>query len=77
MRVLPVGSSVCVGRALGAIDVDWGGVAVTDVDVLAPSVESHLEEYEHWFNNVVFARSSSFLRTRCIRSNHAMNAISA
>jgi len=58
MRVFPDGLTIVLGGPLGTIDVDWGGIAVTDIDILAPSVEEHLEEYGHWFNNDVFENHS-------------------
>ena len=56
MRVYPTGASTTVGRELGTVDVDWGGIAITDVDVLAPSVNDHMDEYSRWFDQDVFGK---------------------
>jgi hypothetical protein len=53
MRVRPHGATPALGASAGAITVDLGGIAVTDVDILASFVEEHQEEYVEWMEGVV------------------------
>jgi hypothetical protein len=55
MRVLPKGVSATLGEAAGCISVDLGGIAIADIDVLAPSVEEHADEYENWIKDLLFS----------------------
>jgi hypothetical protein len=58
-RVRPQGSTPALGPAAGAIGVDFGGVAITDVDILASFVEEHEDEYVEWMESVFTAKSAT------------------
>jgi hypothetical protein len=59
MRVRPQATSVTLGDAAGDISVDLGGVAVADIDILAPSVDEHMDEYEDWIDDALFDESAT------------------
>ncbi len=59
MRVRPQNTSVTLGTSAGAIGVDIGGIAITDVDILASSVEEHEGEYEEWIEDALFGKSAT------------------
>lgn len=56
MRVRPKSAEVTLGPSAGAIRVDAGGIAITDVDVFAPSVEDHEDKYKKWIEDVLFGK---------------------
>lgn len=59
MRVRPPARSVALGPQAGAIGLDIGGIAITDVDIVASFVEEHEEEYVSWMEEAMFAKAAT------------------
>ena len=59
MRVWPHATNVTLGDAAGDISVELGGVAITDIDILAPSVDEHMDEHEDWIDDALFNESAT------------------
>jgi hypothetical protein len=58
MRVRPQDTAVTLGTSAGAIGVDLGGMAITDVDVLASSVEEHEDHYQAWIEKILYGAAT-------------------
>lgn len=55
MRAIPPGLDVEMGNKIGTIPVDFGGVAVVDIDVIAPIAEADEDEWIEWLEDIHFS----------------------
>lgn len=57
MRIRRDNTDPKLGETLGEISVDLGGIAIADIDVLAPSIQENEEDYREWIETSLYDSS--------------------
>ncbi len=55
MRTIPPGIEIKRGNKIGTIPIDFGGVAVVDIDVIAPQSQKDEDDWIEWLEDIHFS----------------------